>query len=260
MLRPRIIVSLMLHNNYLYKSINFKNYSYVGDPLNSVRLFNEKEVDELLLCDVDASQCNKLPNFSLIKEISEECRMPFAYAGGVSSREIASKLVSFGVEKVGINTSAFLNPSLIKQISDEIGSQSVIGIIDYGKRKQFFRRADKGIYYNSSSSFEVHDIFSLAKCYVDNGAGELLFNSVDRDGTYSGYDLETARAMSSQLKIPLTFLGGCGSYEHMKELINECGIIGVAASSIHIYKGPHKAVMINYPSRQQKFSICALNA
>lgn len=256
MLRPRIIVSLMLHKNNLYKSINFKNYVYIGCPLNAVKLLNEKEVDELFLCDVDASKENKSPNFDLIKKIAEECRMPFAYAGGVTSCSIANKLISFGVEKVGINTAAIYNPDLIKEISNEVGSQSVIGIIDYGIKKHLFRKNKQGIYYNSTNDFQELNILSLAKRYVQLGVGELLFNSIDRDGTYTGYDLDTAKVMSSEFKIPLTFLGGCGSYEHMMQLINACGVIGVAASSIHIYKGPHKAVMINYPNQAQKLSIC----
>ena len=248
MLRPRIIPSLLIHNHGLVKTVNFKNPKYVGDPINAVRIFNEKEVDELAIFDIDASVNNSKPNFELLKKLANQSRMPLCYGGGVKTVNDALKIFSLGIEKIAINSGIIDNPSLISEIADRVGSQSVVAVLDV--KKKFFGGYELAI--NNGKKLTGINPFDFAKEVQDLGAGEIIVNSIDQDGTMKGFDLELINKISSVIKIPLTVLGGAGSLSDIKKVINSHGIIGVAAGSLFVFKGPYKAVLINYPSSKEK--------
>lgn len=251
MLMPRIIPCLLIHKDGLVKSVNFKDYKYIGDPINTVKIFNEKEVDELIVLDIDATRNNTRPNFNLISKIASECRMPLCYGGGVKSVNDAKEIIRLGVEKVSISSAAIKNPQLVSQIANEIGSQSISIVIDY--KKNIFGNYE--IWINNG---HVNTKKSLLKNLLDFsslGAGELIFNSISNDGTLRGYDISLAKNIRSIINTPITFLGGASSYEDMSSMINEVGVVGLAAGSLFVYKGKYKAVLINYPKFDEKVKI-----
>ena len=249
MLLPRIIPCLLIHNNGLVKSVNFTNYKYIGDPINAVKIFNEKEVDELIILDIDASRNNSKPNYELIKKIASECRMPLCYGGGINSISDAKKIIRLGVEKISISTAAINNPILIQNIANEIGSQSITVVLDY--KKNFFGTYE--IWINNGSLNTKKDLLENMKLFSSLGAGELILNSISNDGTLIGYDLNLAKKARSSVKIPLTFLGGAGSYQHMEDMIKNVGVVGLAAGSLFVFKGKYKAVLISYLKPNEKF-------
>jgi cyclase len=255
MLRPRIIPSLLIHNNGLVKTINFKNPKYVGDPINTVRIFNEKEVDELAIFDIDASVNNSKPNFDLLKKLANQSRMPLCYGGGVKTVEDALKIFSLGIEKIAVSSGIVNKPSLISEIADRVGSQSVIAVLDV--KKKFFGGYELAV--DNGKKLTGINPFDFAKEVQDLGAGEIIVNSIDQDGTMKGFDLELIKKIASIIKIPLTVLGGAGSLSDIKKVIDAHGIIGVAAGSLFVFKGPYKAVLINYPSLNEKKSLFKLN-
>ena len=250
MLRPRIIPCLLIHKKGLYKTVNFKDPKYVGDPINAVRIFNEKESDELMVIDIDASVKNLEPNFDLISKLAEECRMPLCYAGGVKNIKQAKKIFSLGVEKIGLSSVIFENEKIIKDMSEQVGSQSVIVIIDYIKSLFGYK-----IYTHNGKINQNINIFKLVKKVESLGAGEIVLNSIDRDGMMNGYDIELAEKIRKIISIPITILGGGGSHEDIKKLIKKQPYIGVAAGSLFVFKGPYRAVLINYPSHFEKENI-----
>lgn len=254
MLRPRIIPCLLIHKNGLVKSVGFKSYKYIGDPINAVRIFNEKEADELMVLDIDATVNNREPNYELIKKLAAECRMPLCYGGGITTVEQASKIISLGVEKVSLSHAAVKNPALVTEIAASIGRQSVVVVLDIRKKKGFF---SKGYELTTCNNTQIssHDPFLLAEMFATSGAGEIVINSVDHDGEMKGYDLELAQKMKGLLNIPTTFLGGAGHHDHLSQLINHCGIVGAAAGSLFVFKGKYRAVLINYPTPAQKDEI-----
>lgn len=255
MLRPRIIPSLLIHKNGLVKTINFKNPKYVGDPINAVRIFNEKEVDELAIFDIDASVNNSKPNFELLEKLANQSRMPLCYGGGVKTVEDALKIFSLGIEKIAINSGIIDNPSLISEIADRVGSQSVVAVLDV--KKKFFGGYELAV--NNGKKLTGINPFDFAKEVQDLGAGEIIVNSIDQDGTMKGFDLELINKIANEIKIPLTVLGGAGSLSDIEKVINSHGIIGVAAGSLFVFKGPYKAVLINYPSTKEKKHLFKLN-
>jgi len=252
MLRPRIIPCLLVRDKGLVKTHNFKDGKYVGDPLNAVKIFNEKEVDELMLLDIDASIDGRGPDFELIRNIAIESRMPLCYGGGVKTVEQARKIISLGAEKVAISSVAVETPSIISKMAEAVGTQSVVVVIDV-KYKGLFSLPEVVI-YNSSRSTGIDPVRFAANC-EEAGAGEIVIHSVDRDGLMNGYDLKLVREIRKNCTLPLTVLGGAGSLDDISSLITEFGIIGAAAGSIFVFKGKYKAVLINYPNPLEKFNL-----
>jgi cyclase len=254
MLRARIIPCLLVHNKGLVKTVNFKEPKYVGDPINAVKIFNEKEVDELIVLDIDATVENRAPNFELIKNLATECRMPFCYGGGITSVEQAKKIIELGAEKVAISSSAINDPSLIKNIGLEVGVQSVVVVIDVRK---------KGILFGGGYDIYIKNGKETAKIKLKDfieqlnkiGVGEIVINSIDNDGMMKGYDIPLILMLREWTNFPITALGGAGSTNDIKELIEKFKIIGASAGSLFVFKGKYKAVLINYPNREEKFRI-----
>jgi imidazole glycerol-phosphate synthase subunit HisF len=248
MLEPRVIPCLLIRNKGLVKTQKFKPFKYIGDPINAVKIFNEKEVDELLVLDIDASSTGKDPDFSSIKKLAAECRMPFCYGGGIKTLEQAKKIIELGVEKIAISSAFIENPSLVTQISSEIGRQSIVVVLDV--KKAIFGKHEVFI-YNGNVNTKKSPL-ELAKQAKNLGAGEVIINSIDNDGLMNGFDLSLAAKVRDSVDIPLSFLGGAGSLDHMKNLIQTCGVVGVAAGSFFVFKGALKAVLINYPSYSER--------
>ncbi len=252
MLRPRIIPCLLIKNNGLVKTVNFKSPKYVGDPINAVKIFNEKESDELIVLDIDATVNNGQPNYKMISLLAAECRMPLCYGGGVRSAAEAKKIISLGVEKVSISAAAVNTPQLISEISQEVGRQSVVVVLDV-KKRYFSKECD--VYTHNGkikTKYILYDMFSIAQEF---GAGEIVVNSIDNDGVMKGYDLEMAINVKKIANIPFTILGGAGCIKDIGDLIKSCGIIGSAAGSLFVFKGVYKAVLINYPTADEKDQI-----
>ena len=255
MLRSRIIPCLLIHQGGLVKTKGFKNPKYVGDPINAVRIFNEKNSDELIVLDIDASVHKRGPNFDLIKKLASECCMPLYYGGGISTVEEATRIVDMGVEKVAVSSTAIINPMILTELAEAIGRQSVVAVLDVRKKMGLFVNGYEVVTYNATVTHK-NDPILLAKQLQDAGAGEILINSVDRDGAMQGYDLELADQFKKVLSVPLTFLGGAGSLEDMKSLITNLGIVGAAAGSLFLFKGKYRAVLISYPTSTRKNQLC----
>lgn len=253
MLRPRIIPCLLVKNKGLVKTVNFKNPKYVGDPINAVRIFNEKEVDELMVLDIDATAENREPNYKMIENIAAECRMPLCYGGGVNSVEQAQRIFALGVEKVSLSAAALQNPSLVTDIAEKVGSQSVVVVLDL-KKKMF---GGYEIYVRNGQKPTGKDPFEFARQIQSLGAGEIVVNSIDQDGVMKGYDMNLVEKMRKSISLPLTVLGGAGSLEDLTTLINKFGIIGASAGSLFVFKGIYRAVLINYPDKTEKGKIFA---
>jgi cyclase len=260
MLRPRIIPCLLVHKSGLVKTQHFKDPKYVGDPINAVRIFNEKEADELMVLDIDATVNKVAPDFGLIAKLAAECRMPLCYGGGVQTAEQAARIIDMGVEKVAVSAAAIANPLLLTEMATAVGRQSVVAVLDVRKRTGLFSKGYELCTHNGKTSHKL-DPVELAKQLQNAGAGEIVINSVDRDGLMEGYDLELAMLFKQALKVPMTFLGGAGALDHMGELISKLGVVGVAAGSFFVFKGKYRAVLINYPTPEQKIKLChdALN-
>ena len=255
MLRPRIIPCLLVSNKGLVKTVKFKNPKYVGDPINAVRIFNEKETDELMILDIDATKLNKEPDYRSIEFWASECRMPLCYGGGIKTVEQAQRIFSLGVEKVALSSEAIYNTKIISKIAERVGSQSVVVVLD-AKKKTF------GGYelftHNASKSTGLNAIDFAKRC-VQEGAGEIVINSIDREGTMKGYDLDLIRKVRNVIDTPMTVLGGGANLDDLGKLISEFGIIGASAGSLFVFKGKYKAVLINYPGKADKDSLIKNN-
>lgn len=249
MLRPRIIPCLLVHSNGLVKTIGFKSPKYVGDPINAVKIFNEKEADELIVLDIDATVNNAEPNYRLIENLATECRMPLCYGGGVRTPEQAKRIIGLGVEKVAISSAAIENPNLISQVAGEIGRQSVVVVLDV---KKCLLGKDGDVWTHNGTMNRKRNSIEVAIQVEELGAGEIVINSINNDGQMTGYDLSFARRLRQAVKIPLTVLGGAGSLKDIGELISACGVVGAAAGSLFVFKGPYRAVLISYPSIAQR--------
>lgn len=248
MLRPRIIPCLLVHEKGLVKTKNFKEPKYVGDPINAVRIFNEKEVDELIVLDIDASTEKREPNYKMIENIAAECRMPLCYGGGVKTVEQAQKIFSLGVEKIAISSAAIENPSIVSKIASVVGSQSVIVVLDVKKKLL----SGYEIFTHNGKVKTGIDPVAFAKELQDLGAGEIVINSIDNDGLMKGFDFKLIDKIRQKITIPITVLGGAGSLKDIEEVINKYKIIGVSAGSLFVFKGVYKAVLINYPNKIEK--------
>ncbi len=256
MLRPRIIPCLLVHKGGLVKTQGFKSPKYVGDPINAVKIFNEKEADELIVLDIDAAVTGAEPDYALIAKLAAECRMPLCYGGGIRNAEQASRIVDLGVEKVSVSSAAIDDPELLTRMAEAVGRQSVVAVIDVRKRSGLFAKGYEVCTHNAGKVLRL-EVLALAQTLQQAGAGEIVLNSVDRDGQMKGYDLELARQAMPLLKVPLTLLGGAGSLADMGQLIEACGTVGAAAGSLFVFKGPYRAVLINYPSAVQKDELFA---
>lgn len=248
MLRPRIIPCLLIHEGGLVKTVGFKNPKYVGDPINAVKIFNEKESDELMVLDIDATALNREPDYQTIAHLAAECRMPLAYGGGVRSAEQAKRIIALGVEKVSLSAAAIERPALISEIAESLGSQSVVFVMDV-RRKLL---GGYEVYTHNGKRATGRSPLDLAREAQAHGAGEIVLNSIDRDGEMQGYDLALAAKVREAVHVPLTILGGAGSLQHISALISQCGTVGAAAGSLFVFKGTYRAVLINYPQQAQR--------
>lgn len=249
MLRPRIIPCLLIHDNGLVKTVKFRDPTYVGDPINAVRIFNEKEADELMVLDIDATVRGQMPSYKMIADLARECRMPLCYGGGITTVAQAKDIIAMGVEKVALSSSAVASPQLVTEISEAIGRQSVAVVIDVRKRLL------GGLYdvytHNGRRKARVTAL-DFAEAVAAAGAGEIVVNVIDRDGMMSGYDLALARDLRARVGVPISLLGGAGSLADLEALINEVGVVGAAAGSLFVFKGQYRAVLINYPNPAAK--------
>jgi imidazole glycerol-phosphate synthase subunit HisF len=255
MLRPRIIPCLLIQNGGLVKTEHFSNPKYIGDPLNAVRIFNEKEVDELFVADIDATVLGCEPNYSLIANLASECRMPLCYAGGVKTPEQVERIINLGVEKVAISSAAIKNPELISEIAGRVGNQSIVVVLDV-KKTGLLRRYE--VFTHNGSQATGLGPAEFSRKITDFGAGEILINSIDQDGLMKGYDLALVKELREAVSVPLSVLGGAGSLADIQDLIRRNGIIGAAAGSLFVFKGKYRAVLIQYPSRAEKEAIFKL--
>lgn len=251
MLRSRIIPCLLVHKKGLVKTVGFKDAKYVGDPINAVKIFNEKEVDELIVLDIDATVENRPPNYEMIKNLATECRMPFCYGGGITTVEQSKKIIELGAEKIAISSAAVNNPIIIKQIGEAIGVQSVVVIIDIKKRSKLLG-GGYDIYTNNGKIKAKVKLNEFIDILNKIGVGEIVVNSIDNDGTMNGYDDALVSLFREKTNFPMTVLGGAGNLDDIKLLISKYKIIGAAAGSLFVFKGKYKAVLINYPNREEK--------
>ena len=251
MLRPRIIPCLLIHKKGLVKTKFFKSPKYIGDPINSVRIFNELKVDELMILDIDATVNRAEPNYELISMLAAECSSPLCYGGGIKNVDQALRILDLGVEKIAVSAAAVANPSILSSISSFIGQQSVVAVIDTRSISTLFGKEYK-VFTHNGNTLHKEGCIELAKIFENSGAGEIVINSIDRDGEMLGYNIELAQEIRSVLKVPLTFLGGAGSLNDINELIQACGLVGAAAGSLFFFKGKYNSVLINYPSVNQK--------
>ena len=243
MYRPRIIPVLLLNKNHLVKSVKFKDLTYIGDPINAVKIFNDMEADELVFLDITASKEKRLISLDFVREVGEEANMPFAVGGGIRSLEDIQKVTATGAEKVIIGTAAVRQPEFIKEAAANFGSSTIAVCIDvkktfWGKEKVFTLNGSQ------ASDYAVED---FARLMEDKGAGEIVIQSVEKDGMMQGYDLDLIKRISSAVQIPVIALGGAGNLHHLKEAYQKGFANGLAAGSIFVYQGIHKGVLINYP-------------
>ena len=239
------------------KTVRFGDSKYVGDPINAVKIFNEKECDELAVFDIDASVRGIEPDFKLIADLAAESRMPLAYGGGVRNPKQATRIIGLGVEKVCVSAAAVADPLFVTHLAEEVGRQSVVVVLDH-KRRMLSREHD--VFTHNGTRDTKRSLIEVALEMQDRGAGEIIVNSIDKDGRMKGYDLELAVLLKSKLRIPLTVLGGAGSLADVKALVAACGVVvGAAAGSLFVFKGTYRAVLINYPApteRQKLFEAC----
>ena len=244
MRRTRVIPCLLLRNHGFVKTVGFKNPTYLGDPVNIVKIFNDKEADELVILDITATPQGKGPNFDLLADIASECFMPLGYGGGVSTTEEIRKLFHLGFEKVVLNTAAFEKPDLVREAAELVGSQSVVVSIDCKHRA--FRGVE--VVTRCGKRRTKKSPVDAARAMVELGAGEILLNSVDRDGSMKGYDLDVIRNVSAAVNVPVVACGGAGSVADLASAVSDGGAAAVSAGSLFVFQGRHRAVLINMPS------------
>ncbi|MCW8965555.1 MAG: AglZ/HisF2 family acetamidino modification protein [Candidatus Pacearchaeota archaeon] len=252
MLRPRVIPCLLVKNRGLVKTIKFSQPKYVGDPINAVKIFNEKEADELVVLDIDATAEGREPDYQMIKNLAAECRMPLCYGGGVTTVDQFKQIISLGVEKVAISAAAVNNPELVSRAADVVGNQSVVVVMDVKKRR-FGSKYD--VYTHNGTKVSKLEMTELARKFEALGAGEIVINSIDRDGGMQGYDIKLIEQVRNAVTVPVTALGGAGTLEHIRELVGRFGVIGASAGSLFVFKGKYRAVLINYPNQSIKDEI-----
>lgn len=251
MLRPRVTPCLLIRGDGLVKTRKFSDDKYVGDPINAVRIFNEKSVDELIIIDIDATSHQKEPNYALIEKLANESRMPICYGGGIKTLNQAEKIIQFGVEKIAVSSAIIEDSELIGKLAQAVGSQSIVGVLDV--KRSFLKGYE--IYVNNGKSRVKGTLDQWIEEFQSNGIGEILLNSIDRDGMQIGYDLKLASSVFPLTKVPITLLGGAASLDDIGELVKNFGVLGCAAGSMFVFKGKYRAVLISYPSFDEKYNL-----
>ncbi|MDD5586843.1 MAG: AglZ/HisF2 family acetamidino modification protein [Alphaproteobacteria bacterium] len=249
--RPRVIPVLLLRGKGLVKSVKFADCGYVGDPLNAVRIFNEKEVDELVILDIMASKEKRPPDFSVISNLAEECFMPLCYGGGITNIEEMRKIFALGIEKITLNSAALGDLSLVEAAAKEFGSQSIVVSIDC--KKNLLGRYV--VYSHAKRKVIEKDPCAYARKAQEAGAGEIFINSVDCDGMRMGFDIKLCQSVAGAVNIPVIACGGGGNFEHFRQVIEEGGASAAAGGSFFVYQGKHRAVLISYPKSSEIESI-----
>jgi imidazole glycerol-phosphate synthase subunit HisF len=249
MLNPRIIPCLLIHNKGLVKTVKFKEPKYVGDPINAVKIFNEKEVDELIVVDIDATREGREPDYSLIENLASECRMPLCYGGGITTIDQAQRIFSLGVEKIAVSSIAIKNPDIITEIATRVGNQSVVVVLDV--KKKLLSNHYELYTHNGCEGTGINPV-KFAVQMERAGAGELVINSIDRDGMMNGFDHTIIDKVREVTDLPMTVMGGAGSLDDIGGIVRKHGIIGAAAGSYFVFKGKFRAVLINYPTPFEK--------
>ncbi len=248
MLKKRVIPILQIIDDDLVKSTKYKKHKYVGDPLNAVRIFNQKEVDEIIILDVKKNYSKKNINFEFIKDLASECRMPFSYGGGISSISDVEKLFYLGVEKISINTSVYNNYNFINEIAKNFGSQSIVVSIDINmdifNKKYLYRWKN-----NKNLNLDINQ--HINNC-INSGAGEILFNCVYREGTLNGFDFTALDLIDPNISIPIIVNGGINSYDEIKKILEFKKIDACGIGALFIYYGPYNAVLISYLPEEKK--------
>jgi len=245
--RIRVIPVLLIQNGGLVKSIQFKKHQYVGDPINAVKIFNEKEVDEIVILDISATQAKRAPNIQQIAEITGEAFMPLAYGGGITSLEEIKEILYEGAEKVVLNTSALDDPQLISRAAQRFGNQSIVVSIDVHKNWL----GQYKVYRNNGTKNTSLNPVELAMQVAELGAGEIMLTSIDRDGTFGGYDLDLLKQVTQAVNIPVIACGGAAELSDFQQAVAIGGASAVAAGSMFVYQRPHRAVLISYPAQQE---------
>jgi imidazole glycerol-phosphate synthase subunit HisF len=243
MLRSRIIPVLLIRDGGLVKTRRFSEDKYVGDPINAVKIFNEKEVDELAIFDIDASVTKRVPDYDHLQKIAVESRMPLSYGGGIDNAEQGARIISLGYEKISVSSAALARPKLVRELAERVGSQSVAVTVDVKVDGLF---GGYSIYSHNGKQKHKVKLTDFLEQMQEFGAGEIIINNIDRDGMMQGYDLKLARTIRDRVNIPLTFIGGVGTVQHMVDLIKTVGIVGAAAGSFFVFKGTYRAVLISY--------------
>lgn len=247
MLRTRVIPCLLLRDESLVKSVKFKTYNYIGDPINTVRIFNELEVDELVFLDITASREGKKPNFRILEQIADECFMPLAYGGGLSNIEDIGRIFAIGFEKVVVNSHAVDDPAFVTRLADKFGSQSVIGSID--ARKNLWGRYE--VFTHGGSRKCGKNLVDWALELERLGAGELLVTSMDQDGTWNGYDIKLVESVTSKVHVPVIANGGAGTVHHIGDVVENGGASAAAVGSMVVFQGKDLGVLVNFPDRKE---------
>lgn len=247
MLTPRVIPVLLLRNGGLVKSVRFKDYKYVGDPINAVKIFNDKEVDELIFLDITATTEDKGPPIKLLSEIANECFMPLCYGGGIKGIEDIKEVINIGVEKIAINSQATAQPSFVKEASDMFGSSTIVVSIDVKKDTSGKDEVVSRCGRNNTGL----DPVAFAKQMEEMGAGEILLNSIDRDGTMLSYDIGLIKSVTDSVNIPVIACGGAGGLHDLSEAVKKGGASAAAAGSLFVFYGPYRAVLINFPTPEE---------
>ncbi len=256
MLRPRIIPVLLIKEKSLVKTINFNKFSYIGDPCNTVRIFNEFEVDEIVILDINKTIKDLEPNYELIKDIASEAFMPLSYGGGINTLEKAKKVFSLGAEKVIINSAVFSNPDLITEISGIYGSQAVMVSVDV--KKSFISKKYQILSHSGKRKQNIDLVTYLKRCQ-DLGAGEILLNSIERDGTWQGYDIKLLKEIASEISIPLIGCGGAKDFSSIDELFFQTDCKAAGVGSMVLFQKKDYGVLINYPKAEQIDSLIHKN-
>jgi imidazole glycerol-phosphate synthase subunit HisF len=249
MFRPRIIPVLLIRDQALVKSVAFKDFRYIGDPINAVRIFNEMKTDELVFLDIQATKENRLISLDFVRKVGEEADMPFAVGGGIRTIEDIRNIIGAGAEKVIINSFAAEDPDFIQKASETFGSSCIVVCIDV--KKKMFSGMQTWIYNGSRST--GRNPVNIAKLMEEKGAGEIIIQSIEKDGMMNGYDIDLIRTISEAVSIPVIALGGARNLDDMKIAYNEGFANGLAAGSMFVYYGNKKAVLINYPKRSELF-------
>lgn len=247
-MRSRFIPVLLLKNGGLYKTRKFKNDVYVGDPINAVRIFNDKEVDELAFLNIEAAREGRDPDLEILKDIASECFMPLAYGGGVKSAAMVRDILAIGIEKIIINSAAWTNPGLVPELAERFGSSTIVGSIDV---RRSWTGKEQVVIHGGQEKIAVSPE-DWARELESRGVGEIMINAIDRDGEMSGYDLDLVRRISGAVSVPVIAAGGASSIEDMRTAIQDAGASAAAAGALFVFQGKHRAVLITYPSNKER--------